>query len=85
MFSYELLKGQPETALNTPVDIAISRKMADAFFGSVEAAMGQNIRFENKKDLTVSAVFENIPATSSQKFDYILKSLVLAWVSVAAF
>src|ERR1700760_4179766 len=38
MFSYPLLAGTPSTALATPVSIAISRKMADAFYGSPKAA-----------------------------------------------
>jgi putative ABC transport system permease protein len=72
MFSYPLLEGQPETALRDPVDIAISRKMAQAFFGGPAAAMGQTLTFDDKKDMTVSAVFENIGLNSSDRFDYVL-------------
>jgi ABC-type antimicrobial peptide transport system permease subunit len=72
MFSYPLLMGTPETALKEPVDIAISRKMAEDFFGSPEAAYGQSIRYRNLKDLKVSAVFENIGSESSITFDYIV-------------
>jgi putative ABC transport system permease protein len=72
VFSYPLLEGRPETALKSPLDIAISRKMAGDFFGSPEAAYGQSIRFQNKKDLKITAVFENVPNNSSVKFDYIL-------------
>jgi putative ABC transport system permease protein len=72
VFSYSLLEGQPETAVKLPNSIALSRKMAEAFFGSPKAAMGQTLRFENRKDLTVTAVFENISSHSSRKFDYIL-------------
>ncbi|WP_020599292.1 ABC transporter permease [Spirosoma panaciterrae] len=71
MFSYPLLQGTPETALATPNGIAISRKMADYFFGSPEQAMGKAIRYENREDLMVAAVFENIPANSSQRFDFL--------------
>jgi putative ABC transport system permease protein len=70
MFSYPLLQGN-EKALSNPASIAISRKMADYFFGSPEAAFGKTIRFDNKEDLQVTAVFENIPARSSQKFDFL--------------
>ena len=42
MFSYPLLKGNPETALNSPLSIAISNKMAIAFFGSASGCYGQN-------------------------------------------
>src|ERR1700730_11456614 len=44
MFSYPLLEGTPATALASPVDIAISRKMAENFFGSPKAAFGKTIR-----------------------------------------
>ena len=71
MFSYPLLQGTTKTALNTPGGIAISRKMAENFFGSPAKAIGKTIRFENKEDLQVTAVFENIPANSSQQFDFL--------------
>ncbi len=72
MFSYPLLAGTTATALSSPVSIAISRNMALAFFGGPQAAIGQTIRYQNRKDLTVMAVFENIPTTSSDRFDCVL-------------
>jgi len=71
MFSYPLLQGTPATALNAPGGIAISRKMAEFFFGSAAQAIGKPIRFDNKLDLTVTAVFENLPANSSYQFDFL--------------
>ncbi|MFT4033569.1 MAG: ABC transporter permease [Siphonobacter sp.] len=70
MFSYPLLLGTPQTALTEPNVVAISRKMAENFFGSPEKAMGQIIRFDNKEALKVTAVFENMPANSSHQFDF---------------
>jgi putative ABC transport system permease protein len=72
MFSYPLLEGTPATALATPSSLAISRKMAVAFFGSPHAAIGKAIRNENKRDLTVTAVYEDLPSITSDKFDYVL-------------
>ena len=72
IFSFPLLAGTKETALKTKTDIALSRKMAEIFFGSAEAALGQSLRYENKTDLKVSAVFEDLPPNSSMKFDYLL-------------
>jgi ABC-type antimicrobial peptide transport system permease subunit len=69
MFSYQLLQGTPEAALKERNSLAISRNMAETFFGSAEAAMGKAIRLDNRKELLVSAVFENIPENSSLKFD----------------
>ena len=72
MFSYPLVQGSPATALSTPVSIAISRKMAADFFGSPQAAIGQAIRFENKRQYKVTAVFEDLPENTSNKFDYLI-------------
>jgi putative ABC transport system permease protein len=72
VFTYPLLLGQPETAVKSSIDIAVSRKMAVSFFGTPEAAMGQTIRFDNKKDLKITAVFEDVGLNSSRKFDYII-------------
>lgn len=71
MFSYPILLGNPQTELNGVADIAISRKMATFFFGSPEKAIGKSIRFDDKEDLQVTAVFEDVPANSSQQFDFL--------------
>ncbi|XHR93220.1 ABC transporter permease [Mucilaginibacter sp. UC70_90] len=72
IFSYKLLQGSAKTALNTPKSLSISRKMANRFFGSAEAAIGKTIRYENAKDFTVTAVYEDMPNNSSQKFDFVM-------------
>jgi len=72
MFSYPLLEGTAETALTTPNGIAISRKMAERFFGSPEKAIGKPIRYQNKSNLIVSAVFSNVPVQSSLQFDFLM-------------
>jgi putative ABC transport system permease protein len=72
MFSHPLLEGTPQTALHSPLSIAISRKMSEDFFGSPQAAIGKTIRYENRSDLQVSAVFENITDNNSSKFDYLI-------------
>lgn len=72
MFTYPLIQGDVATALKTPLDIAISKKMAEDFFGSPEKAIGKTIRYQNKKDLKITAVFDNVPENSTRQFDYIL-------------
>jgi putative ABC transport system permease protein len=71
MFSYPLLQGSRDKSLTVPNGITISRKMADLFFGSPENAIGKTIRYDNKEDLSVTAVFENVPTNSSQQFDFL--------------
>jgi ABC-type antimicrobial peptide transport system permease subunit len=71
MFSYPLLQGNTTTALNGPGGVAISKHMAEYFFGSADQAINKMIRFENAENLKVTAVFDNIPANSSQQFDFL--------------
>jgi len=71
MFSYPLLQGTAPTALNNLDGIAISRKMAEYFFGSAEKAIGKTIRHENRDNLRITAVFDNLPFNSSRQFDFV--------------
>ncbi|WP_431215350.1 ABC transporter permease [Puia sp. P3] len=66
--------------------VAISRKTAESLFGSAHAAMGRTVRYENKMDLAVSAVFEDLPERCSFHCDFLLsweaqKSRHLEWAS----
>jgi len=72
MFTYPLLEGRAAAALQTPLDIAISKRMAEDFFGSSAKAIGKTIRYQNNKDLKITAVFDNVPRNSTEQFDYIL-------------
>ena len=72
MFTYPMLEGNAATALQSTVGIAVSKKMAEDFFGSSQQAIGKTIRCNNKKDLKITAVFDNVPTSSSLQFDYII-------------
>ncbi len=72
IFSYPLLQGTPATALSSTDNIAISEKTADVFFGSPDKAMNKIIRFDNRRDFKVTAVYENLPASASRTFDYVI-------------
>src|SRR5438552_1676965 len=72
MFSYPLHLGNTQTVLSSPSAIAISRKMAEDFFGSPADAIGKSIRYENEKNYIVTGVFENLSANTSDKFDYLI-------------
>jgi putative ABC transport system permease protein len=71
MFSFPLLEGTAATALHSPDEIAVSRSLAEYFFGSPAAAIGKTVRFEDNEALKVTAVFENIPTHSSLQFDFL--------------
>ena len=71
IFNYSLIRGTAATALKDPDAIAVSRRMAEAFFGSPEAAYGNTIRMNNTKDFKITAVFENVPDNASQQFEFV--------------
>ena len=72
MFSYPLLQGTAADALNAPVNITLSENTAQALFGNAQNAIGKTVRFDNKHDYTVSAVFKNLPQNVSRRFDYVI-------------
>ncbi len=72
MFSYPLLEGSPSTALSSTTSMAISKKTAELFFGSVHAAMGKTIKLDNSKNFVVTAVFTDLPSNVSRRFDYLI-------------
>ncbi|MFC2082151.1 ABC transporter permease [Bacteroidota bacterium] len=69
IFSFNFLRGEPETALKQPYSIVITDEIADKYFGS-ENPIGKTIRVGNEYDYTVSGVIENIPNNSHFKFDF---------------
>jgi len=72
IFDYPLVEGNAATALADPLSIAISRKMAQTLFGSPGAAMGKTVRYEDRKDLKVSAVFEDLGPHVSDHFECLI-------------
>ncbi len=85
IFSFPLLQGNAASALKNLYGIAISKKMAEIYFGSPENAMGKSVRYENRINFTVSAVFENLSRQSSMHFDFLLnweaQKKLLEWAS----
>ncbi len=71
IFSFPIIHGSKDDALSAPESVAISRNMANSFYGSPEAAINQTLKFENEKDLTITAIYD-IPERASRKFQFLL-------------
>jgi hypothetical protein len=71
MFSFPLLKGDPDTALRDPFSIVISRRMAEKYFGD-EDPLGQVVQADNRFDLKVTGVIQDPPANSTLQYDWIV-------------
>lgn len=72
VFTVPLLEGDAKSALREPNTIAISRKMATKYFKG-ESAVGQTLIIDDNSIYQVTAVYEDLPATSHFHFD-ILRS-----------
>ena len=70
IFSFELVQGNPATALDNPRSLVITESMARKYFGN-ESAMGKTVHFENKLPLTVTAIAKDPPVNSHFHFDFL--------------
>ncbi|GAB4027594.1 ABC transporter permease [Spirosoma gilvum] len=61
VLSFDVVSGNPDQALANPFSIMFSRPMAQKYFGN-ENPVGKTVRFNNQFDLTVTGVYEPLPA-----------------------
>ncbi|RIV17256.1 ABC transporter permease [Fibrisoma montanum] len=71
IFTFPFLHGNAKTAILEPTSIVISEKVALKLFGKTDV-LGRMIRLDNKEDRKITGVMQNIPETSSLKFDFVL-------------
>jgi predicted permease len=72
MFTFPLLVGDVNTALKDKSSVVISRKMAESYFGSAQAALGKIFQVDTKKTYTVTGVLDEISKSASMQFEYLL-------------
>jgi putative ABC transport system permease protein len=71
-FSFQLLQGDPETALKEPNSIVLTESSARKFFGNGEA-LGKLLIFSNdNKTMKVTGVAKDPPGNSHIKFNYLV-------------
>ncbi|MCX8492512.1 MAG: ABC transporter permease, partial [Cyclobacteriaceae bacterium] len=71
LFSYEMVAGDPATALNEPTKIVITESTAKLFFKDGNA-LNQTIKVDNSDELKVSGIIKDLPEQSFLEVDYIL-------------
>jgi len=71
IFDFPLALGDPETALRDVNSILLTAPMARKYFGN-ENPLGKSLVLDNRKTLTVTGVFEPIPANTHLDFDCII-------------
>ncbi|MBL7828994.1 MAG: ABC transporter permease [Saprospiraceae bacterium] len=71
IFTHKAVQGDPVTALNDADAVVITQRTANKLFGN-EDPLNKIIRHDNRRDLRVAAVIEDVPFHSSLYFDVVL-------------
>lgn len=71
IFSFELLEGDKNTALDDPNVIILTESKAHKIFGRTDV-LGQTITLDNEQDYKVTGVLKDLPTNSHLHFDFIL-------------
>jgi putative ABC transport system permease protein len=76
VFSFPLVQGDRNTALQRVDGVLITKEMATKYFGN-EDPIGKILRKDNREDVVVTGVLANAPANSDLQFDFILPMALL--------
>ena len=71
VFSFNLLKGDPETALSRVNTAVLTESAAKRYFGT-EDPIGKLIRFQGRNAYEITGVAEDVPANSHFHFDILI-------------
>jgi len=71
MFTFPLLKGDPQTALNGPYSMVITEEIAQKYFGQ-EDPVGQILKVDNRFDFKITGVMHNVPVNSHLSFSFLV-------------
>ena len=71
IFSFPLIKGNPETVFQNPLTVVITEAMAEKYFGP-EDPIGRMLQCDERIDLEVVGVMKNIPSNSHFHCDFIV-------------
>src|SRR5260221_813339 len=74
IFSYELVQGEAGKLLADKSSIVISERLALKLFNTTENILGKTVEWEvrqYKKQFSISGVFKDVPASSSDQFDFV--------------
>lgn len=79
IFSFELLAGNLEGALDEPNTCVITRSTADRFFGMGSNPVGKSLKEDRGSSMEVKAVIEDIPLNTHFRFDLLTKLPDYGW------
>jgi len=76
MFTFPLISGDPNTALQNPFSIVLSKELAEKMFGQ-ENPVGKVLSGFDDFTFTVTGVCQDVPGNSHLQFDFIVSFLTM--------
>ncbi len=76
IFSFEIVKGNPKTALAQPQSIVLSEAMAKKYFDD-EEPMGKFLKLDGFRELRVTGVLKNVPKQSHFLVDFLVPASLM--------
>lgn len=70
IFTFPLIKGNAETALSDANSIVLTESLAKTIFGT-KNPLGQTIRIDNKHNVLVTGIMQDVPKNSSLNFEFL--------------
>lgn len=71
IFTFPLLQGNPETALNNSRSILLTKSTAEKFFGSTNV-IGKEVLVNDEFNFMVTGILEDVPLASTLQFDWLI-------------
>jgi len=82
VFSFPLLRGDPETALDAPFSVVLTETAARQYFGDADP-MGRTMRYNTRHELRITGVMQDVPSQSHFRPDFVAAMPTLPLVSYA--
>jgi putative ABC transport system permease protein len=71
IFDFQLIKGDPKTALNDAKSILLTESMAKKYFGD-EDPIGKFLTFQGNTNLAVTGILSDVPLNTHFQFDFLV-------------
>jgi len=77
-FTFEMISGNPKTALKEPSSVILTESTARKYFGKVDV-VGETLTIWKNYDFVVKGITKDVPATSSLKYEALISSDIYDW------
>jgi putative ABC transport system permease protein len=71
IFSFPLLRGNPDNALNSPRSLVLTESFAKKLFADGDA-MGKTIRVDSNSNFIVTGILKDLPVNTEFQYEYLL-------------